>query len=296
LQALTLLLHGDTAFLGDLTAGLVQRQGLVASGTSEKGLGGDVLASLCAIETDGEGGLRVAKESPNISYMDHAQAALVTAMRPGPRERQTQVLVAAETHRMELDPGPETAMMGMRGILNRPYRFTARFEEAAILRETYPAIARATMTPSIHVLWAALWSGLAASSLAKARAFVAARPAKDAASELISLELSRLVDRHYVLNAMIRDAVRAFDQGEPAQAMSLAQTARAKRLKAAGSALAQEICIGALGLIGLPAYAETGPYSLSQIVRDVLSAPVMVSNHRLLLANAPLERFIEEGL
>lgn len=296
-QALTLLRHGGgSRFFARLTARLVENQALVASGTSEKGVGGDIFGSLCRIRSGEDGRLSVSKESPNISYLDHAPVILVTAVRTGPRDRETQVLVAAETGQMEVTPGPEARLMGMRGILNRPYRFTARFDEGAIFGEPYPAIARATMTPSIHILWAALWSGLAASGLARARACLAKSSSGGTASDLLWTELSRLTDRHYVLNALIRDAVDAFERPASDGGMSMAHTMRIKRLKIAASSLVQEICIGALGLIGMRAYAETGPDSLSEIIRDALSAPVMISNYRLLFANAPVERFIEEDL
>ena len=58
-----------------------------------------------------------------------------------------QVLVAVEAQRLELRPGRATGFLGMRGILNRSYAFTARFKEEAIFPEAYPVIARETMTP-----------------------------------------------------------------------------------------------------------------------------------------------------
>lgn len=297
-QALTLLRHGaGSPYLETLTDRLIADQALVASGTSEKGVGGDIFGSLCTVEDGPDGALQVLKESPNISYMDHAQAVLVTAMRGAPNGRKTQVLIAAETARMELRPGRDTRMMGMQGILNRPYAFTARFGPEAIFAEPYPAIARDTMTPSIHVLWAALWSGLAAHALGQAKAFLAKEPADGEGAELMRAEFSRLANRHYVMNALVREAALAFDQTEGGNkaAMDLAGTARIKRLKVVCSELLQEICQGALGLIGLRAYAEDGPFSLSEVIRDSLSARVMISNNRLLLANGPIERFVEES-
>jgi hypothetical protein len=60
--------------------------------------------------------------------------------------------------------------------------------------------------------------------------------------------------------------------------------------------LLEEICIGSLSVIGFAAYAEKGKFSLSEIIRDALSARVMISNYRLLLANSAIERFVEETL
>jgi acyl-CoA dehydrogenase len=298
-QALTLLRHsGDSPFLQALTDQLIADQALVASGTSEKGVGGDIFGSACAVESKADGELQVVKDSPNISYVDHAHAVLVTAMRDGPNDRRTQVLIAAETTRMALRPGRDTRLTGMRGILNGPYGLTARFGPEAIFAEPYPAIAGRTMTPSIHVLWAAMWSGLAATALGKAKAYLAKQPAQGEGAELMQVELSRLVNRHYVMNALVREAAADFDGAGAGKgpALDLAGTARVKRLKVVCSELLEEICLGALGVIGLPAYAEDGPFSLSEVLRDALSARVMISNNRLLLANAAIERYTDEAL
>jgi alkylation response protein AidB-like acyl-CoA dehydrogenase len=109
-------------------------------------------------------------------------------------------------------------------------------------------------------------------------------------------ELSRLVDKHYAMNALIRDAVAAFDDKESVGAMGMAHTADVKRLKVLCSDYLTEICLGALGLLGIRGYAEEGGYSLSEILRDALSARVMISNYRLLTSNAKIERFVEERL
>lgn len=296
-QALTLVRHGgDSPFFSALLRRMVREQVLVASGTSEKGVGGDIFGSICTIEESG-GRLSVTKESPNISYLDHAGLILVSAMRIQENGKKAQVLVAAETKDIDLQPGRAAGFMGMRGILNRPYGFTARFDEAAIFADAYPVIARDTMTPSIHIFWAALWSGLAASALDKVRACIGkSPPAESDVADVMRSELSRLVDKHYAMNALIRDAVAAFDDKESVGAMGMAHTADVKRLKVLCSDYLTEICLGALGLLGIRGYAEEGGYSLSEILRDALSARVMISNYRLLTSNAKIERFVEERL
>jgi acyl-CoA dehydrogenase len=297
-QALTLVRHaGGSTFFQKLINHLTQGQVLVASGTSEKGVGGDIFGSICTIVQDGNGGLALTKESPNISYLDHADLVLISAMRENDSGRKTQVLVAAVKENMVCDAGPEAGFIGMRGILNRPYKLTATFSEDAIFDDPYPVIARQTMTPSIHIFWAALWSGIAASALAKARACVAGLPKNDGEiADLMRADLSRLVDRHYTMNALIRDAIADFDRGDTSQAIGIVGTARVKRLKTSCSDLLTEICIGVLGILGIRGYAESGPMSMSEILRDSMSAGVMISNYRLLANNSKIERYIEEGL
>jgi acyl-CoA dehydrogenase len=297
-QALSVLRHGgDEPFFTGFFERMVAKQALVASGTSEKGVGGDIYGSLCVIEEGPDGGLSLAKESPNISYLDHADAVLVSAVRLAPNGRKSQVLVAVEMGGLELQPGRGGDFIGMRGILNRPYAFTARFGEAAIFPQSYPVIARDTMTPTIHILWAALWSGIASHALAKASLFLAKEaPAEAATAELMRAELSRLVDKHYQMNGLVRDAIADYERPAATEAIGFLHTARIKRLKVVCSDLLQEICLGALGLIGIRAYGETGAYSLSEPLRDALSARVMISNYRLLASNAKIERFLQEGL
>jgi acyl-CoA dehydrogenase len=298
-QVLSILRHrGDSAFFTAFLKRMVQDQVLVASGTSEKGVGGDIFGSVCTIEDAPDGGSMVTKECPNISYLDHAGAVLVSAMRREPNGHKSQVLIAAEMNRMELQPGPDVGFIGMRGILNRPYRFKATFPNEAIFEEKFPVIARETMTPSIHIFWAALWSGIASSALDRVKVFLAKEVKNDKSlGEIMHFELSRLVDRHHTMNALIRDAIADFDQGRDGigAAIGISHTARVKRLKVVCSELLEEICQGALGLIGIRGYAQDGPYSLSEPLRDAMSARVMISNYRLLASNAVVERFLDEA-
>ncbi len=299
-QALTVVRHAaDNPLFADFQARMVRDQILIASGTSEKGVGGNIFGSICTVEADGDR-LLIVKETPNISYVDHAGAVLVSAMQAGPRGKPRQVLVLAEAADIEFEPGRESGFLGMRGILNRSYRIRARFGPEAVFGPTYPVIARQTMTPAIHIFWAALWSGLAARSIAKAKAYVAAAvPEESEVGQVVRHDLTRLADRHHQLNAMIRDAIadeNANSARSGAAALDFGGAARINRLKVAGSELLLEIVTGAFRLIGLPAYALEGPYSLSAELRDAMSAPIMVSNTRLSANNAKIEPFVDERL
>jgi acyl-CoA dehydrogenase len=56
-----------------------------------------------------------------------------------------------------------------------------------------------------------------------------------------------------------------------------------------------EICTGALRLIGLRGYATSGPYTLAEALADALSAPIMVSNTRLVMNTAAIEPYVDEA-
>ena len=296
-QAYAIVRHGRGAFFEALQRRMVTAQLLIASGTSEKGPGGDILRSICQVEPDGAG-FKIIKESPNISYIDHADLILVSANHDQPRKRQ--VLVAADVSPADFIPGPEAGFLGMRGIQNRPWAFTARFGEAAIFPEDFGVIARRSMTPSIQIVWAAMWSGLAWSAIDKAKRFVTEEiePGSEIAA-VTGHELSRLIDRHHLINAMLRDAIAVFDAGDAGRMgrdMGFGLAAQINRLKIEASEMVVDIIARAMGLIGIRAYAMGGPYSLAAAMADALSAPVMVSNYRLAMNNAKVERFVDERL
>jgi acyl-CoA dehydrogenase len=153
------------------------------------------------------------------------------------------------------------------------------------------------MTPCIQVLWAALWSGIAWGVIDKAKLFVHKEVGTDA--EVVALarhDLSVLINTHYAINAMIRDAIAAYDADGGSGNIGFGPAAQINRLKVCCSDWLNDICLGALRLIGIRGYAVGGPYSLAEPLADALSAPIMVSNTRLLLNTAAIEAFVDEAL
>jgi acyl-CoA dehydrogenase len=59
---------------------LVDRQWLIASATTELGVGGDLRSSICAVEATGDR-FRLVKKAPVISYGEQADQILVTSRR-----------------------------------------------------------------------------------------------------------------------------------------------------------------------------------------------------------------------
>ena len=70
----------SSAFFRDYLAGLAEHQWLIASATSEIGVGGDLRRSVCAVERDGPR-IHVTKKAPVISYGEEADDILLTARR-----------------------------------------------------------------------------------------------------------------------------------------------------------------------------------------------------------------------
>lgn len=295
-QAYSLTTHGNTPFLKDLQKRLHEDQLLIASGTSEKGPGGDILTSICEIDESGAK-MSVVKESPNISYVDHAGLILVTANRINAKGKKKQVLIAADVVRDKFEAGFQAGLLGMRGIFNSSYKFEVEFAEEAIFAEDFASVARGSMTPSIQIFWAALWSGLSWHMIDKAKAFVAKEIPQDAdITPVIEHEMTRVVDIHHTMNAMIRDAIGAYEARDQASDLGFGLSAQINRLKVNCSEQLNEIGQRCLGIIGIRGYAMGGPYSLAEPIADAMSAPIMVSNFRLTLNTSKIERFVDERL
>ncbi|WP_050526599.1 acyl-CoA dehydrogenase family protein [Pseudorhodobacter aquimaris] len=242
-----------------------------------------------------DGPKTITKSSPNISYINHADLILVTANGTDTSGRKRQRLVAAKVDRDAFISAHETKMLGMRGILNAPWDFTVRFGNEAIFDEDFAVIARSTMTPAIQILWAALWSGIADHALGKARNFIATQlKPDDEATQFARHDLTRLISKHQMMNALISEALRGYEKG--GQAVGFTQSARINRLKVTCSELLITICQGALQIIGLRGYVMGGPFTVAQPLADALSGPIMVSNYRLSLNTMKVENYVSEGI
>ncbi len=270
---------GGSAYLADELRALIASGKLVASVVSEPGTGGNIHKATAVLAE----GLQ--KDTSNTSYVPQAGAFLVTAMDDsGPKPVQRMVMVRAD--QTQATEKQRNFMMGMNAIHNAAWSFTFRYPPEAVFAEPFATIASATMTAATHLLWAAMWSGLAARALDTAQRYAKQELPPDIAAPVMT-RLSELRNRHYTLNALIRDNLR------PA-ITPFAAAAAINRLKITGSEIACEITLACLTITGLRGYAESGPYSLAEVVRDVLSGPLMVANARLQANTAGIDRYSDD--
>src|SRR6185437_12957223 len=111
---------------------LVEEQRLIASATTEVGVGGDLRTSLCAVEI-ADGRFRLTKKAPVISYGAAADDILMTCRRApdAPPGDQVQVLL----HRGDLTAEPLSGWdtLGFRGTCSSGFTVTARGDAEQIL-------------------------------------------------------------------------------------------------------------------------------------------------------------------
>jgi acyl-CoA dehydrogenase len=282
---------GTSAYLRAELHDLAAQGGLIASVVSEPRTGGDIHHADARLDLGAGQVLTFRKESSNTSYVAQAAAFLVTGMAeaasPGRPPIQRLLMVRADATQARVLR--QNLLMGMQGIHNAAYDFTFSAPPEAVFAAPFPTIASATMTPATHLLWAAVWSGLAAHALEIAQSFVKAEVA-EALRPAALIRLSDLRNRHYLINALIRDNLAPGGHANPFEA-----AARINRLKIMASEAAREVVLACLDITGLRGYAEAGPYSLSELLRDVLSGPIMVSNARLQANTSGIDRYSAEA-
>lgn len=261
---------------------IANSQALVASVTSEVGVGGDLRTSIAAINDDGNDVCSLTKGASTISYADWADAFLVTARRTPASESNEQVAVIAWRNQVELESTGGWDAMGMRGTMSPGFRITASFDRGQILPTPFGSMASLIMLPWSHILWSSCWYGMALEAFARARRLDGQRRRNNSA--YVDHRLAEAGCGLSLLRASITDAIS--NLVPTSYSTSLPETIRLNDLKVSASRIAFDVASTCLEICGMPGYQERGQLSIARILRDLLSARLMVSNERLLAINA----------
>jgi acyl-CoA dehydrogenase len=301
-QAASVARHaGSSDYFADYQRSMVQQQWLLASMTSEVGTWGDTRSSICALQPDGQR-VRLTKNATTGSYCATADAILATCRRDADAPASDQLLILVRAQDYSLTPTTSWDTLGMRGTVSPGYRLEAQADEAQVLPAPYAEIGAMTMVPYTHVLWAALWWGLAADAHAKAAASVRASARQNpgqtppAALRLAELSAQLQVARlHWQGVASEFDAQDALGEAGRQAFTGMAWRLKLNHLKTQMSQAAPQLVHQALQIIGMPAYKNDSPYSLGRHYRDALSGALMINNDRIQAGSAALLTVHKEG-
>ena len=173
IEVACLVRHGLPApFFRDYLAELAERQCLIASATSEAGVGGDLRRSICAVQRHGTR-FRIRKQAPVISYGKRRTTFSCQRVAPDAAPGD-QVLVLVRKSDTRLAPTGEWDTLGMRGTRSLGFTLETAGAVDQILPVPFAEIASQTMLPTSHVLWTSLWLGLTSDAVSRARAFIRA--------------------------------------------------------------------------------------------------------------------------
>ncbi|MGY3133081.1 acyl-CoA dehydrogenase [Bradyrhizobium sp. USDA 4501] len=271
---------------------IAAEQLLMASATTEAGIGGNLRNSICAVEV-ADGRFSLTKEATVISYGRHADAILATARRAPDAASSDQVMVVipADLSRT-LERTSVWDTLGMRGTCSDGFHLVAHGDAAQIFPKPFSEIAAQSMLASSHIFWAATWFGIATDAFNRAQAFVKAAARKQADGSLPPGAL-RLAEAAALLQEMKGHLTAAIDRFDAAKGnddalSSIGFTAEINALKVAASEKAGAIVRLAMLVNGIVGYKNGTPFSVGRHLRDVSSAPLMISNDRILSNTATL--------
>lgn len=285
IQVACLLAHGAGAsWHRQALARIAKRQLLLASVTSEAGVGGNIRESRCALRAIGAGRIAVEKEATTVSYGAQADMLLLTARRTPDSAPSDQVLVVLDRADCRLERTGAWDALGMRGTCSDPFHVTAEASEEQVLPVPFGTVAAETMQPVAHILWGAVWAGIAADALARARAFLrATMRSAPAGAPPDLLRLAAATETLQGAEAMIAAALRRY--GEPGQQAAAVSDGRGAAemnlLKTAVADAAVAVVSECFAICGIAAYRNDGLCSLGRHLRDIQSAPLMVGNDRI---------------
>lgn len=280
---------GQQPELADYLRRAAREQYLIASVTSEEGVGGNLRVSKTALREVSDG-IEVAKRAPTVSYAEAADSFLVTARRDESAAAGDQVLVLVEARQASLQPTGTWDTLGMRGTCSPPYEITAVVPAWQVLAEPFGQIASNCMLLYSHLLWSAVWAGIADDALNRAVRFVRAKLRNST-----SAPNPRLGQIHAHTQTM-KDSIRQFAADYVRDPAGRGHTVRANALKMQVSVDAVRVAELALEVCGMAGYSEVGEFSVSRHLRDLYSARLMISNDRLNAVNSELLPFGDEGV
>ena len=282
IQVACIVRHG-----GDWHRGFMKRlageQLLLASATSEEGVGGDVRSSICAIEEKG-GRFSLAKQATVISYGAEADGILVTARRTPQSPASDQVIVVVPRSGAAFEALQDWDTLGMRGTCSNGYQLKASGEMAQVVPVSYAEVSAMTMLPVSHLVWSALWLGIATDAVARARACVRAQARKQGAAPANAGRLAEASSLLQLMKANVVGSLRQYEAalGSEDEIASASFAIAMNNLKTGSSQMAVQVINQCLLVCGLAGYRNDSPYSLGRHLRDAHSAALMVNNDRIL--------------
>jgi acyl-CoA dehydrogenase len=184
--------------------------------------------------------------------------------------------------------------LGMRGTCSPGFVLRARFGPERVVPAPFAEVASRSMVPLSHILWSHVWLGTAGEAFERASAFVRAdarrRPGTVPPTAGRLAELAVVMGR---MRAEIADATGSYvtacesPAGE-AELDTIGHALRINAFKVSVSETAAQICLGALAICGMAGYKNDSSISIGRLLRDALSAALMIGNDRILATDASL--------
>jgi acyl-CoA dehydrogenase len=268
----------------DFLRRIAGQQLLLASATTEGGIGGDLRNSICAIEVDGDV-CRLEKNATVISYGVYADAILITSRSHKDAVSSDQVMTAFLKSQYTLEKTNDWDTLGMRGTCSEGFVFRGEAPKVQILPHPFAEIAAQSMLAQSHTLWSSLWYGIAVDAVSRAQAFVRAASRRNpGAPQPGALRVAEASNMLQMLRSEIIACLKTYmdSKRDPAKLASMGFAIAMNNLKVATSQTILQVINHAMLVCGILGYKNDTPYSLGRHLRDAHSAQLMISNERIL--------------
>ena len=293
IQVACIVHHSENAtFFKDYLSKLVNEQRLIASATTEIGVGGDLRSSICAVESNGDTFV-LNKKAPVISYGMDADDLMITARKNLDAAKSDQVHVLLHKDQYSLEPISDWDTLGFRGTCSSGFNVTGNGKMEQILPVPFADILSQTMHPFAHITWASLWSGIAASAVNVARASVKKAALQNI--EMPPISAIRLGEVDSVLQTMRNNITvceneyaALLERNDSNAFTNFGFGIRINNLKISSSELIVDIVGKAMLIAGISSYRNNAKTSLTRHIRDAYGAALMVNNDRIMLHNSTL--------
>jgi acyl-CoA dehydrogenase len=273
-----------SAALERILSRIAAEQLLMASSTTEGQGGGNVRSSEAAIEHDGPN-VTLERTATVISYAVDADGVVTTARRAKDAAASDQVLLVLLKADYTLERLQVWDTLGMRGTNSEGFTLRARAAAQQVMPEPYERIHAQTMVPFAHLLWGSVWAGIAAAAAGKAQAFI--RQAVRSSNGQMppgAPHFTQAVSSLRTLRGVLASNLRGYEavMSDEKAVSSLEFQAAITLTKVQASELAVATVLSSLRACGLSGYRNDTEFTIGRLLRDVLSAPIMINNDRIL--------------
>jgi len=263
---------------------VADEQLLLASSTTEGQAGGNVRSSEGPVERDGTH-VTLERKATVISYAIEADGIVTTARRAADAAPSDQILLVLLKSDYQLERLQTWDTLGMRGTRSEGFTLRARAAAEQIIDDPYEKIHAETMVPFAHLLWGSVWAGIAAAATAKAQAFMR-NAVRRSGGEMPpgAPHFTQAISSLQTLRGVLASALRSYEtlMTDDRMIAGMEFQAMITMTKVHASELAASTVLSALRACGLSGYRNDTEFSIGRLLRDVLSAPLMINNDRIL--------------
>jgi acyl-CoA dehydrogenase len=273
-----------SAALEHILRRVATEQLLLASSTTEGQAGGNVRSSEAPVEHVGEN-VTLERKATVISYAVDADGIVTTARRAADAAGSDQVLLVLLKGDYTLERLQAWDTLGMRGTHSEGFTLRANAPAAQLLPQPYERIHAQTMVPFAHLLWGSVWAGIAAVATAKAQAFVR-HAVRQSNGQMPpgAAHFTQAVSSLRTLRGVLASTLRSYEGAmtDEKAVTSLEFQSMITLTKVHASELAVATVLSALRACGLSGFRNDSEFTIGRHLRDVLSAPLMINNDRIL--------------